>query len=727
MRFSSLLLLAIVTTATLAQKPKGFSTLQSNSSLKEGKTYALIIGISKYKNPTIPQLQYADKDALAFYKYLTENGVDSNNIQLLLNDDAKGGDIIMGISFLIESAKAGDRVFFYFSGHGDVESKSFMRDAYLLPYDSPNKMYTSILLYQLEGYLATISAQGAEVVFICDACHSGKLAGGRNGMDAAAAALGASWKDQIKILSCSPGEVSLESSQWGNGRGLFSFELLNGCAGEADKNGDGIITLRELNLFLLEKVPYEAGTIPQNPIVLGNMQSKISKVNASTLNAIAFKNSSNNFPTIDTRGMEESILSSQPDSIRKYYSLFKSSMESGALCMHDGIKIGAFEYLEKIPANDSTRMMLGIMKRNLAAKMINEINYFTDYSLNNDGYDNYGFAIYYTYPYEKELISLIGQKKLKDLGIIPKILFMKLLYNDPVFLYPSSESMILLDSIIKMDIKATYAISLYSYLLKTKKEYAESIKYANKVIELTPSFALPYRLLAEIYLMENKLDSSLYYSQKLASIDSSISSSISLLISLNYLFLGKIDSSNYYWNEYKTSINKVKDCWNCDLVGLYASKIKIDMTKTEEKAIKDPNQEISNSKNTHLNYINWKPGDTSMAVMLHKLINFIEVNNGILKTRGEKLEENVNEASNQMYFAPAEINFSAKNYFQLAKLYASVNNQRTSLNYLEKSFASGFSDIDLIKKTNFETIWNHPYFIKLLSEYFPNYKALDER
>ncbi|MBK7305024.1 MAG: hypothetical protein IPI90_17740 [Saprospiraceae bacterium] len=46
-----------------------------------------------------------------------------------------------------------------------------------------------------------------------------------------------------KILSCQPNEFSLEGEQWGGGRGVFSYHLVDGLFGLADRNNDGLITL----------------------------------------------------------------------------------------------------------------------------------------------------------------------------------------------------------------------------------------------------------------------------------------------------------------------------------------------------------------------------------------------------------------------------------------------------------------------------------------------------
>ena len=167
-----------------AQTTRGLSMPAETATKPEGKTYALIVGISKYKNPAIPQLQYADRDAVAFRNYLISTGVDSNNISLLINEKASYAETIMALDDICtQKAKAGDKVFFYFSGHGDVESHVVTNVGYLLTYDAPKTVYaiSAVNIRTLQDYISTLSANGIEAIVITDACHSGNLAGGSEG------------------------------------------------------------------------------------------------------------------------------------------------------------------------------------------------------------------------------------------------------------------------------------------------------------------------------------------------------------------------------------------------------------------------------------------------------------------------------------------------------------------------------------------------------------------
>ncbi len=242
-----------------------------------GEQYAVLIGISKYKN--LPPLDFADVDAKYFANFLISHlGLKQENVKLFLNDTATL-DILLELNSLKKKVNAGDRVYIYFSGHGDIETE-MQQGGLLLLYESNAKNYYLnpngyIQESQIKAAITQLTAKAAEVVFIADACHSGKLSGGEDGKRDNMLALQASWGKEVKIFSCQPDQTSLEGRQWGNGRGLFSWELVKGLNGAADGavNGepaDKKVSLRELQTYLQDKVPNEAKPNNQLPFTIGN-------------------------------------------------------------------------------------------------------------------------------------------------------------------------------------------------------------------------------------------------------------------------------------------------------------------------------------------------------------------------------------------------------------------------------------------------------------------------
>ena len=242
----------------------------------------IVIGISKYQN--VPSLKYADRDAMSFYNFLLSpagGNADTNNIRLLLNEKATSFNFFEAMDNLLDMAMEEDQVYIYFAGHGDIEKKTERQNGFLIGYNSPPNCYAaggSIGVRYLQDYVETlVSKHGAKVTMIIDACRSGKLAGGAEGAEITALALKADWKGVTKILSCQPGENSLEGERWGGGAGVFSYYLLRGMLGQADKDGDEIVNVLELNNYLDENVLRETNRT-QLPEIIGDKRQHIAKI-----------------------------------------------------------------------------------------------------------------------------------------------------------------------------------------------------------------------------------------------------------------------------------------------------------------------------------------------------------------------------------------------------------------------------------------------------------------
>ena len=140
--------------------------------------FALVIGISKYREEAIPAVKYASRDAEVMAKYLENvGGIPRSNIKVLTDASVTKSDLEAYIEdWLARRVGKDSTVFVYYAGHGapDVESK----EAYIVPYeghpDFPSKLYsvkrcmsrlTSFLPKKLSSCLiAVFQAQEAEAL-----------------------------------------------------------------------------------------------------------------------------------------------------------------------------------------------------------------------------------------------------------------------------------------------------------------------------------------------------------------------------------------------------------------------------------------------------------------------------------------------------------------------------------------------------------------------------------
>lgn len=233
---------------------------------------ALVIGVSQYQH--IKGLNFADRDAIEFTNFLQENdgwGLKEENIQLLTNENAKQGDILMGLQWLLDISKPGEDVIFYFSGHGDVEKVGEEKKGFLLAHDSPKNNYPiggTLEISLLDSVLVQLMQKEIKVWVIIDACRSGNLAGGISGKTQTLEALAKQWNSQVRMLSAQPDQLSYEDSLWGGGRGVFSYYLVKGMSGYANANNDTKVTLNELESYLGNNITYQTN-YTQQPHVEG--------------------------------------------------------------------------------------------------------------------------------------------------------------------------------------------------------------------------------------------------------------------------------------------------------------------------------------------------------------------------------------------------------------------------------------------------------------------------
>jgi metacaspase-1 len=146
---------------------------------------ALLVGINAYPNlPESAQLNHSRADAQKVERFLLEShGFAREHVKSVFDAAATREGILRSFrEWLIEGTAPGDRVLFYYSGHGlRVTSGGRVMSA-LAPHDtrrpaSQREEFGNIL-YSDELTSLRRELAGRHVVFVVDACHSGKIARG---------------------------------------------------------------------------------------------------------------------------------------------------------------------------------------------------------------------------------------------------------------------------------------------------------------------------------------------------------------------------------------------------------------------------------------------------------------------------------------------------------------------------------------------------------------------
>lgn len=235
-------------------------------------TYAVIIGVADYKSAAASDLLFASNDAQLFSDFLKSpagGNVPADHICLLKNEEATKNNIIYQTKILFRQASSEDRVILYFSGHG--------MSGYVLPYDAM-PLGSNWLSYEEIKELFRTSSAKTKLLF-ADACFAGgfknSMSGNNSSNSNTHTVKGTADTDIAIMLSCSDNETSIESPYLR--QGAFSYFLIKGLKGEADRDGTGKITIQELFYYVYNHTTSyaKARQTSQTPKLFGNFDLRL--------------------------------------------------------------------------------------------------------------------------------------------------------------------------------------------------------------------------------------------------------------------------------------------------------------------------------------------------------------------------------------------------------------------------------------------------------------------
>lgn len=240
----------------------------TNPGRKEQK-FAIVIGVSEY-NDGIPSLPSTSNDADAMAAILEKIGFDASNIVVLKEDENNEdlaptrANIYYALLQLDTFVDENDTIFFYFSGQGKLEKEDTLlvpKDAVSL--DSRALELTSVSLQDVVNFLEQTKA--ARKIILIDACGgksaelitksstnsfqttSRKEEAGDEETSLESTSQMITSKTLIgteQFLACSYNELAFEW-QGKENRGVFTKFFVEALNGQADLNGDHLITLSE--------------------------------------------------------------------------------------------------------------------------------------------------------------------------------------------------------------------------------------------------------------------------------------------------------------------------------------------------------------------------------------------------------------------------------------------------------------------------------------------------
>ena len=143
------------------------------------KKYALIVGIGRFRDPAIPTLRFAAKDAHDLYEVLVHpryGRFDPADVILLTDENATRANILNALQEIFLKAQEEDLVFLYVSSHGSPQrgEGGLGGVGYIVTYDTSLKnIWVDALDYEGFSRQASLLKARRKAVFL-DTCFSGQ-------------------------------------------------------------------------------------------------------------------------------------------------------------------------------------------------------------------------------------------------------------------------------------------------------------------------------------------------------------------------------------------------------------------------------------------------------------------------------------------------------------------------------------------------------------------------
>lgn len=253
----------------VAHKEQQRSQNGTIGSKKVGSSWAIIVGISKYKYSSrngLPNLIFADDDAKAFARTLKNLGWSDSHIKLLLNESATQRNIMIALESWLTKAGPNDQIILFWSGHGYPDPED-PEKVYFACYDTD--ISTPATGYRMDYVRRALEERKSKnVILLADTCHAGKLitrGDGSRGISimpdlnriARERKVPKGW---VFMVGADTDRQAIEHSSWSNG--AFTHSLINGLNGAADGfqsagAKDGVVTMGELRAYMTAVMPDE--------------------------------------------------------------------------------------------------------------------------------------------------------------------------------------------------------------------------------------------------------------------------------------------------------------------------------------------------------------------------------------------------------------------------------------------------------------------------------------
>jgi TolB-like protein len=242
----------VVWTAARGGSVTGGSVTQESPSI----LWVVAVGVSRYRDPAL-NLRFADSDAdaiaAAFGKQRGGPLYRDVRTQVLLNEQVTREAILTALEGLLGQVHVDDVVLLFLAGHGVQDTT--LGSYYFLPWPATAETMRThgLRMTDVDEMLRVLRSNVRGVMIILDTCHAGALRSSRSVAGNELVTPMPAGDGFFLFAASRPGEESKEDADLGHG--TFTYALLEGLAGAADADGDGVLPVSELFGYVARRVP----------------------------------------------------------------------------------------------------------------------------------------------------------------------------------------------------------------------------------------------------------------------------------------------------------------------------------------------------------------------------------------------------------------------------------------------------------------------------------------
>lgn len=214
--------------------------------------WALLVGVDHYQDPAVPTLKYCVNDVLALERALKELGY----TVVTLRDDADDSqwqptrnNVEARLALLCQSVQPDDLLLVHFACHGHLAQGApvlVMQDTHITTPAILTRQ--SLPLVEVERQMR--GSQARRLVLTLDACHTG-VEMGRDLTDPQFIHNVYELAEGFALIAASTAQQIAQ--EWREKEhGVFTYHLLEGLSGKADRAGKGFVTVDDLKTHVLD-------------------------------------------------------------------------------------------------------------------------------------------------------------------------------------------------------------------------------------------------------------------------------------------------------------------------------------------------------------------------------------------------------------------------------------------------------------------------------------------